>query len=151
MFLIFDKDLAFHLCRLIAFLSNLNWLLILNSDVRVYALQWNTFTDRSKAVHLLWIIYVISALFCYAFVRVCLRMPWGHLLGKGWSLDSRLWCLIVELSLSHWYPGSGVVLDWINSWSLPSFLLYKNMPVIEHNVYHKTDSYPDSYCWHARI
>ena len=30
------------------------------------------FTDRSKAVLLLWIIYVISVLFCYAFVRVCL-------------------------------------------------------------------------------
>ena len=24
----------------------------------------------------------------------------GHLLGKGWPLDSRLWCLIVKLSLS---------------------------------------------------
>ena len=28
---------------------------------------------------------------------------------------SRLWCLIVTLSLSHWYPGSGVVLDCIDS------------------------------------
>ena len=25
------------------------------------------------------------------------------------------WHLIVTLSLSHWYPGSGVVLDCINS------------------------------------
>ena len=41
------------------------------------------FTDRSKAVLLLWIIYVISVLFCYAFLRVCLLMPSGHLLGKG--------------------------------------------------------------------
>ena len=32
------------------------------------------------------------------------------------------WRLIVTLSLSHWYPGSGVVLDCINSLSLPSFL-----------------------------
>ena len=24
-------------------------------------------------------------------------------------LGSRLWCLTVSLSLSHWYPGSGVV------------------------------------------
>ena len=61
--------------------------------------------------------------FCYAFVRVCLLMPCGHLLGKSWPLGSRLWCLIVKLSLSHWYPGSGVVLDCINSWSLPFFLL----------------------------
>ena len=61
---------------------------------------------------------------CLAFVvRVCLLMPCGHLLGEGWPLGSRLWCLIVKLSLSHWYPGSGVVFDCIDSWSLPSFLL----------------------------
>ena len=60
--------------------------------------------------------------FCYAFVHPCLLMPCGHLLGKSWP-GSRLWCLIVKLSLSHWYPGSGVVLDCIDSWSLPSFSL----------------------------
>ena len=31
----------------------------------------------------LWIIYVISSFFCYAFMRICLLMPCGHLLGKG--------------------------------------------------------------------
>ena len=81
------------------------------------------FTDCSKAVLLLWIIYFISVLFCYAFMHVCLLMPCGHLLGKGWPLGFRLWCLIVMLSLSHWYPGSGVELDCIDSWYLPSFLL----------------------------
>ena len=35
--------------------------------------------------------------------------------GKRWPLGSRLWCLTVGLSLSHWYPGSGVVLDYIDS------------------------------------
>ena len=30
-----------------------------------------------------WIIHVISVLFCYAFMHVCLMMPCGHLLGKG--------------------------------------------------------------------
>ena len=34
---------------------------------------------------------------------------------KGWPLGSRLWCLTVSLSLSRWYPGSGVVLDYIDS------------------------------------
>ena len=29
--------------------------------------------------------------------------------------SSRLWCLTVSLSHSHWYPGSGVVLDCIDS------------------------------------
>ena len=37
---------------------------------------------------------------------------------KGWPLGYRLWCLTLSLSLSHWYPGSGVVLDCINAWSL---------------------------------
>ena len=35
--------------------------------------------------------------------------------GKGLPLGSRLWSLTVSLSLSHWYPGSGVVLDCIDS------------------------------------
>ena len=51
----------------------------------------------------------------YAFVRVCLFLPCGLLLGKGLPLGSQLWSLTVSLSLSHWYPGSGVVLDCINS------------------------------------
>ena len=65
---------------------------------------WNRFkplvklvTDRSQAVLLLWTFYVISVLFCRAFVRVCLLMPCGHLLGQGWPIGSHLWCLIVKL------------------------------------------------------
>ena len=60
---------------------------------------------------------------CFLIQCVCLLMPCGHLLGKGGPLGSRLWCLIVKLSLFHWYPGSGVVLDCFDSWSFPSFLL----------------------------
>ena len=41
------------------------------------------FTDRSKAVFLLWIIYIFLSCVCFAFVSVCLFMPCGHLLGKG--------------------------------------------------------------------
>ena len=48
---------------------------------------------------------------CYAFLRVCLFVLCGHMLGKGCLLGSRLRCLTVNLSLSHRYPGSGVVLD----------------------------------------
>ena len=33
------------------------------------------------------------------------------------------WCLTLSLSISHWYPGSGVVLDCIDSWSLHPYLL----------------------------
>ena len=64
---------------------------------------------------------------CYAFVCVCLLLPCGHLLGKGWPLGSHLWCSVVSLLLSHWYPGSGVALDCIDSWSLPSFVLSTNL------------------------
>ena len=49
--------------------------------------------------------------FCYAFVHVCLLMPFGHLLGKLWFVMSNN----VKLSLSHWYHGSGVVLDCVDS------------------------------------
>ena len=52
---------------------------------------------------------------CYAFVRVCIYVPCGLLLLKDWPLASCLWCLTVSLSLSHWYPVSGMVLDCIDS------------------------------------
>ena len=41
------------------------------------------FTGRSKAVLLLWIIYVFLSCVCFAFVRVCLYVRCGHLLGEG--------------------------------------------------------------------
>ena len=79
-------------------------------------------TDRSQAVLLLWIIYVISVLLLLCFcAHLFIDALWSPA-GKG-PLGSRLWRLIVKLSLSHWYPVSGVVLDCIDSWSLPSFLL----------------------------
>ena len=60
-----------------------------------------------------WIFYVfVLSCVCYVFVCVCLYVLCGHLLGKGCPLGSCLWCL---LSLSNWYPGSGVVLDCIVS------------------------------------
>ena len=76
--------------------------------------------DRSKAVLLLWIFYVFDlSCVCSAFVRVCLCVLCGRLLGGGggggWPLGCRLWCLAVSLSLSHWYSGSCVVLDCIDS------------------------------------
>ena len=48
-----------------------------------------------------------------------------HLLEKGWPLGSCLWCLIVKLSLTQSYPGSGVVLNCIDSWSLPISYFYQ--------------------------
>ena len=101
------------------------------------------YTDLSKAVLLLWIFYVfILSCVCYVFVHVCLYVLCGHLLGKGWPICSRLWCLSVSLSLSHWYPGSGVVLDCIDSWSLHPYLLNLIPPKVSCNVW----SY--HYLWH---
>ena len=96
------------------------------------------FTDRSKAVLLLWIVSVFLSCACYAFVCVCLYVPCGHLLEKGWPLGSCLWCLAVSLLLSHWYPRSGVVVDCIDSWSLHPYLLWYNIKKRETVSYNKT-------------
>ena len=50
--------------------------------------------------HNLWVMTFVDLLcFCsvlclLCFVRVCLYVLFGHLLGKGWPLGSRLWCLL---------------------------------------------------------
>ena len=43
--------------------------------------------------------------------------------GKGLASWLSFVVSSVSLSLSHWYPGSGVVLDCIDSWSLQPYLL----------------------------
>ena len=98
-------------------------LLVGTSVVFSYSHDW-CHLSRFKAVLLLWIFYVfVMSCVSYVFVCVSLWVLCDHLLGKGWPLGSRLWCLTVSLSLSHWYPGSGVVLDCIDSWSLHPYLL----------------------------
>ena len=67
--------------------------------------------------------FVLCNVLCLPFLRVCSLLPCGHLLGKGWPLGSCMWCLLCFCCFPMWYPGSGVVLDCIVSWSLPSFLL----------------------------
>ena len=81
---------------------------------------WKIYVSSFVDVLCVFFLYCV----CYAFVRVCLYVPCGHLLGKGWLLGSRLWCQTASLSLSHWYPGSGVVLNCIDSWSLHPYLLW---------------------------
>ena len=53
---------------------------------------------------------------CYVFVCVFLFIYalWSPA-GKGLTSWLSFVVSICELSLSHWYPGSGVVLDCINS------------------------------------
>ena len=74
------------------------------------------FTDRSNAVLLLWIFYVF-VLSCVCFVlcaSVFICASWSPA-GKGLTSWLSFVVSSVSLSLSHWYPGSGVVLDCIDS------------------------------------
>ena len=72
------------------------------------------FAYRTKAKLLLWIIFVagvscLSLLCCL----VCFLRPCGRLLGdRDWALSSLVYCVFC---LVHWYPGSAVVLDCIDS------------------------------------
>ena len=75
------------------------------SKLRVRLALWNSFKPSSK---ILWL-----SCFC-----ICSLLPCGH-----WPLGSCLWYLLWFCYFPMWYPGSGVVLDCIDSWSLPSFLL----------------------------
>ena len=108
----FGISWSFYLLQLHA--GGLDFRLYDGSDLKPYLLmRW--FGPDALAVFL----YCV----CFVFVHVCLYVLWGHLLGKGWPLGSHLWCLTVSLSLSHWYPGSGVVFDCIISWSVHPYLL----------------------------
>ena len=71
------------------------------------------FTDRSKVVLLLWIFYVFSVLRLLCLCAGLFICALCSSAGKGLASCSYLLCLTVSLSLSHWYPGSGVVLDCI--------------------------------------
>ena len=65
-------------------------------------------------------------LFCLVFAMFCVRLficaLWSTA-GKGLTSWLSFVVSTVSLSLSHWYPGSGVVLDCIDSWSLHLYLL----------------------------
>ena len=63
--------------------------------------------------------------------QVSFLQPYNHLLGKGWPLGSLVcdvfWCFCHFPILCL---GTGVVLDCIDSWSLPSSLLWsQHIPV----------------------
>ena len=73
------------------------------------------FTDRSKAVLLLWIFYVfVLSCVCYVYARLFICALWSPA-GKGLTSWLSFVVSSVSLSLSQWYPGSGVVLDCIDS------------------------------------
>ena len=65
------------------------------------------------------------AMFCALLFICALWSP----AGKGLTSWLSFVVSSVSLSLSHWYPGSGVVLDCIDSWSLHHYLLLLRKPV----------------------
>ena len=76
----------------------------------------NIFTDRSRAVLHLWILFLIyvSCLSCFL---VCSLQPCGHLLGNC-SPHGSFVCDVFLLVFCHFpmlCPGSGVVLDCIDN------------------------------------
>ena len=99
---------------------------------RVGLAPWNRFKPSSKilywfskAVLLLCIFYVfvclVFAMPLCAFIYMCLMVTcWERA-----DLLALVCGVLLSLSLSHWYPGSGVVLDCIESWSLhPYYFAY---------------------------
>ena len=72
------------------------------SELRVRLVPLNRFKYSSKIFY--WpfqggtsfvdLLCFCSVLCLLCFVRVCLYVFCGHLLGKGWPLGSRLWCLL---------------------------------------------------------
>ena len=69
-------------------------------------------------------------LFCLVFAVFCARLficaLWSPA-GKGMTSWLSFVVSTVSLSLSHWYPGSGVVLDCIDSLSLHPYLLCSSL------------------------
>ena len=79
-------------------------------------LQYHIYIPREMLLVIsLWIFYV---LFCLVFAMFCARLficaLWSPA-GKGLTSWLSFVVSSVSLSLSHWYPGSGVVLDCIDS------------------------------------
>ena len=95
-------------------------LLSKNSELRVRLARRKTglspprkyFIDRSKAVLLLWILFYV---FLLVFAMPLSASVYMCLVVTCWEKANLLALVCVRLSLSHWYPGSGVVLDCIDS------------------------------------
>ena len=101
------------------------------SELRVRLAPLNRFKSSSKIFY--WPFQGGTSLvdilcFCSVLCLLCLCARlficalWSPA-GKGLTSWLSFVVSTVSLSLSHWYPGSGVVLDCIDSWSLHPYLL----------------------------
>ena len=76
---------------------------------------WRYDQTSSKVELLLWI---LNAFFCLVFIMPLCASVYLCRVVTCWEradLLVCLWCITVSLSLSHWYPGLGAVLDCIDS------------------------------------
>ena len=110
------------------------------------------FTDRSKLIFLLWIIFVF---FCFVFVMFsCLFIValWSPAEKRLTSWLSCMWCFIVFCHFPMRCPGSGVVFNYIDSWSLPSFLLWNQVTQVRFSpqVAYRFSLYDNGALWHWR-
>ena len=80
----------------------------------VKALQLTIFTDHSKAVLLLWIIFVIYVL-CLLCFRICSLLPCDHFWERAELLAFVCDALLSFCHFPMWYSESGVVIDCIDS------------------------------------
>ena len=76
--------------RIICFGWEIRKLIFFFKIAHSYLESWSPF---QIAPEMDFYVFVLSCV-CYVFVRVCLYVLCGHLLGKGWPLGSRLWCLL---------------------------------------------------------
>ena len=83
----------------------------------------NIFTDRSKVVLPLWIVFVVNVLCFFMLSRLFIAALWSPA-GKGLT-SWRLFVMFnyVFVTFPCGILGQGVVLDCIDSLSLPPFLL----------------------------
>ena len=126
------KGLTSWLSCVVCFLTfpNVSWI---TSELRVRSALCNWFKPSSKIVY--WRFqggtsFVFFSVLCLLCLCAVLPVPSVYmcLVVTCWEraallARSRLWCLTMSLLLSHWYPGTGVLLDCIDSWPLHPYLL----------------------------
>ena len=112
------------------------------SELRVRLAPLNRFKPSSKIFY--WPFqgstsFVDLLCFCSVLCLLCLCARlficalWSPT-GKGLTFWLSFVVSTVSLALSHWYPGSGVVLDWIDSWSLHPYLLGYNLDIMRQSA-----------------
>ena len=135
------------------------------SELRVRLAPLNQFKPSSKIFY--WPFqggtsFVDLLCFCSVLCLLCLCVRlficalWSPA-GKGLTSWLSFVVSTVSLSLSHWYPGSGVVLDCIDSWSLHPYLLCKMFNKFNNtrarmldSIYHMTNTLKSNF-WRKNV